>query len=124
MSKLPDLRKPRENEEVIQELIRGSPNETEVKHAVDRARVVLFNRLQEGARVEDAIKVSLQPHGVRVGVQPHVAREVEDKIVQTYRDQAGIFPFRQHNFFLFLKRLDFKKNSCTYVFKRRFPLKI
>ena len=105
LSKLPDLGQPRENEEQIQELIRGSPNETEVKHAVDRARVVLFNRLQEGARVEDAIKVSLQPHGVRVGVQPHVAREVEDKIVQTYRDQAGIFPLDSINFFSTFKRL-------------------
>ena len=66
----------------VDKLIEGIP--PEAKMAVDQARVVLFNRLREGAEVEDAIKVSLQPHVVGL-VQPHVAKEVEEKIVQTYR---------------------------------------
>ena len=67
--------------EVDRLMVQGTP---EAKMAVDQARVVLFNRLREGAEVEDAIRVSLQPHFVGL-VQPHVAKQVEDRIVQTYR---------------------------------------
>ena len=57
--------------------------------AIKNARVVLFNRLREGVNVEDAIRVSLQPHLVNV-IQPHVAKEVENRIHYTYKDQIFV----------------------------------
>ena len=50
---------------------------------------MLFNRLNEGVNVEDAIRVSLQPYLVNI-VQPRLAKEIEDKIHHTYKDQVFV----------------------------------